>query len=151
MKIKLRKANMIDCKDVFKWRNDPKTRQMSFDTKEIDFKDHEEWFKKSLKEPDRHMFIAEDGIRKIGVVRIDRLNADAGEININIAPGCRGKGYGSRLIKLATDKMIKTGKFSFIIARIKVSNVASIKAFEKAGYRELMSRTEGKHGRLYIS
>ena len=47
-----------------------------------------------------------------------------------------GKGYGSEMIRLATAKYLKDNpEVTRLIAEIKPDNIASIKAFEKAGYK----------------
>ena len=46
--ISVRHAVPNDSLDIFHWRNDPITRQMSHETKIIDLDDHNTWFSNSL-------------------------------------------------------------------------------------------------------
>ncbi|MFA6169578.1 MAG: GNAT family N-acetyltransferase [Candidatus Margulisiibacteriota bacterium] len=128
--IKLRPAAQDDCADVYRWRNDEATRRVSFSSAEISFDDHQKWFQKSLADPARELLIAETGGKKTGVLRFDRLNDFAREVSVNLAPEMRGQGLGAKILALIpiTD---------LLIARAKTSNPASIKAFKKAGFKEL--------------
>lgn len=128
--IKMRPAVQDDCADVYRWRNDEATRRVSFSSAEIGFDDHQKWFQKSLADPARELLIAETGGRKIGLLRFDRLNEFSREVGINLAPEMRGQGFGAKV--LAAIPMT-----DLLIARAKTNNIASIKAFKKAGFKEL--------------
>jgi L-amino acid N-acyltransferase YncA len=57
--------------------------------------------------------------------------------SVMLNPVFLGKGIGSKVIKLGIKKFIMEKKPGMqIIAEIKKDNVASIKAFEKAGFKE---------------
>jgi len=138
MDINIRKAGVNDCKDVFGWRNDLVTRQMCFNSEELKYAEHEKWYLSSIVNPERFIYIAEDGNKKIGMVRADRINKSVAEISINMSPAERGKGYGAALIGLASKKILDENSLSFLIAKIKETNLASVKAFKKAGYEYLL-------------
>ena len=71
--IYLRFAEYYDSSDIFTWRNDKETRKLSFNTEEINIKDHEIWFKESLANPYRNIFIIIDAqFNKLGQIRFDR-------------------------------------------------------------------------------
>ncbi len=148
MDIILRKAEIKDCRDVFEWRNEPAVRSMSLDQSPIKEADHAEWFNNSLKDPDRDLVIAESEGKKIGVVRVDRLNEYSGEISINLAPDSRGKGFGPQVLRLFSLRALAAG-YKILIARIKSTNPNSAKAFEKAGYKKLLSYTSNS-GELIV-
>ncbi|MFA5097249.1 MAG: GNAT family N-acetyltransferase [Candidatus Margulisiibacteriota bacterium] len=149
MGIILRKAEIMDCRDVFEWRNDPAVRNMSLDQRPIKDTDHDKWFNNSLKNPDRDLIIAESEGKKIGVVRVDRLNEYSGEISINLAPDSRGKGFGPEILRLFSRTELTAGGYKILIARIKNTNPNSVKAFEKAGYKKLLEYTSNS-GELII-
>ncbi|MBU0630335.1 MAG: GNAT family N-acetyltransferase [Candidatus Margulisbacteria bacterium] len=128
--IKMRPAVQDDCADVYRWRNDEATRRVSFSSTEISFDDHQKWFQKSLADPKRELLIVEAEGRKIGLLRFDRLNEFSREVGINLAPEMRGQGFGAKV--LAAIPMT-----DLLIARAKTNNIGSIKAFKKAGFKEL--------------
>lgn len=147
----LRKAAEEDCEDIYKWRNDERTRRASFDSEYIFYEVHRDWLCKSLCNNERCLYIGEKGKEKIGIVRLDKKNEQTVEFNINLAPQMRGKGYGSKMIELACDKFSKESDFrGIIIARTKDSNVASIKAFKKAGFLDLFDYLDGRAGGVVV-
>ena len=83
----VRKASLEDSKDLFDWRNDFLTRQMSHTTDPVDWDDHAKWFTASLSNKNRVLAICEKASthEKVAVVRFD-LNKDCALVSINIAP-----------------------------------------------------------------
>ncbi|HPF47933.1 MAG TPA: hypothetical protein PK690_13770, partial [Emcibacteraceae bacterium] len=113
--MKLRKATREDGRDIFIWRNDIITRQMSIDTQEINFENHVNWLEKALNNKELRLFILEKEINKVGVVRFDRENQDL-IVSINLNPAFRGQGLALKTLTLAIDEIRKEWKFDTIIA-----------------------------------
>ena len=68
------------------------------------------------------------------MVRFDK-EEDSAEISIAISPSMHGKGYGTKLLKQGCNKYFKKElTVKFITAEIKKDNIASIRAFTKAGF-----------------
>lgn len=123
-----------DSKDLFRWRNDPLTRQSSFNTNEVSWKEHVRWFRDSLANPLRNIFvILNDVHEKIGQARFDRTG-DSAEIDINLAPEHRGKGYERVSIERGCARYFNNFPVTRIIAKIKKPNAASLRAFQNAGF-----------------
>jgi len=134
-KITFRPADINDSKDIFRWRNDPITRANSFNSSIIPWYEHEQWLGKALSRSDRLLLIGMDESRKIGIVRFDLNQPSEAEININLAPECRGQGYGAALIQGASVHLFQHHPVvRAIYAKVKPDNPASLRAFEKAGY-----------------
>ena len=90
--VKVREASPEDCLDIYRWRNDEVTRQMSQTTDKVARKEHEEWFAASLKNRRRLLVICEDECGdKIGIVHFE-VKGNRALISINIAPHQRGRG-----------------------------------------------------------
>lgn len=138
MIISLRKATVEDSDDIYCWRNDPVTREQSFVKRRVSYKEHLQWFRKALEDPNKvfYMGVNNKG-EKCGVVRFDIINELCAEINVNVAPEKRGKGISSKLILNSSTLFFSETKRKLILARIKEKNIASIKAFQKVGFREL--------------
>jgi len=134
--MKIRKAIIHDCDDLFNWRNDPLTRSMSIESSEILIEDHKKWFEDSLKSLSRIIYIGELNGKKIGVCRFDIFdNKSYSEISINLNPDFRGHGISFKLL----DNAIKEFKSSYPIdihAKIKRANKASLKIFKKSGFHQ---------------
>mgnify|MGYP001604517659 CR=1 FL=1 len=131
-----RNADKNDAVDIFKWRNHPDVRKNSFNTNPILWEEHEKWFKKKLAESDIAIYTVCCRDKKIGAIRFED-KGEAVKVNIMLNPDFLGKGFGSKIIRLGTEKFIKERQpDKSIHAEIKKDNIASIRAFQKAGYKE---------------
>ncbi len=134
--VRLRHVKNEDINDLFKWRNHPDIRRNSFNTKPITWTEHENWFKKKSIDPNVKIYIAYYGINKIGSIRFE-VKGDVIKINVMLNPDCLGKGFGAETIRLGTKKYISDKRPEKpLIAEIKPDNTASIKAFQKTGFKE---------------
>lgn len=135
-KLKLRKVNASDMKDLFNWRNHPKVRKSSFQAEPLLWEEHRKWFGQKIKSGDTVMFIGTYEDQKAGVIRFDNRLKDAC-VSVMLNPDYIGKGFGARLIELGVKKLRKqNNKVKTITAEIKEDNIASLKAFEKAGFQK---------------
>lgn len=137
--ITVRCAEIKDSETLFDWRNDPVTRSMSHSSHCVEWDDHNCWFRESLNNKNRLLVLCEDAetLAQIAVVRFDRNCTDmkSALISITLAPKERGKGY-------ATPCLLRTIEFfhglfvdvRLINAQVKSCNIASKRAFEKAGF-----------------
>lgn len=131
--IDFKKATEEDCLDLFNWRNDPDVRENSFNSEEISFETHKDWFLNSLNSDKRDIFILFEGNEKLGVIRFD-VKDDFAEISITVKKEKRGQGYASAALKLLSDYYLNEKPINLIIAKVKSENIASLKSFQKAGY-----------------
>ena len=132
----LRRVNKNDCRDLWLWRNSSKVRKSSFNQKVVNYKTHSLWFSIKLKDKRIKMYIAENSKKeKIGQVRFESNLAKQAYINTNLNPKFFNKGLGSKIIKAASRKfMAASPKIKEIIAEVLTENIASQKAFDRAGY-----------------
>jgi len=131
----LRKATIDDLELTFTWRNAIENRRYCLASSELIAKEtHINWFNKILVDKSRYLLIAEIDNQPIGVLRYDIIN-NAAEISIYLKPGYTGKGIGTSLIEIGT-KWLKNSEpnVNRLIANIAIENIASQKAFSKAGY-----------------
>jgi len=135
--LELRNVTKDDCYDVWGWRNNPQVRKACFDIKPILYKKHQKWFSDKIIDTNVDFFIVEnENKQKIGQVRFEKKGKDSACININLNPDYLGMGLGSKIIKHATEYfMNKYSKIKGITAEIIDGNMASQKAFKKAGYK----------------
>lgn len=135
MELRARPVTEDDMMVIFEWANDPVTREMSFSSEPILLETHKKWFARVLSSPDVHLLIIEGQEsgrwHPVGQVRFD---AD-GEISIALAPKFRGRGLGKSLLRTGIEYVIDKLKTKRITAHIKRENLASIKIFERAGFR----------------
>lgn len=134
MGIKFKLIDEQDCDMLFTWANDKAVRENSFNSEEINYENHREWFLNKLKSEYVKIFIALENDRAIGQIRID-IKEDVGTIGYSVAKEFRGKGYGTKiLIELSFFINKLDLKANTLLGRVKYSNLASQRAFEKAGY-----------------
>ncbi len=133
-KIELREVENKDKKNIFEWRNHPDTRRYSHDSTLISWAVHEAWFEKCLNNPQRILLIAESEGQPVGVLRYDLSETEA-LTSIYLVPGKSGKSYGSQILKQGSEWMKqKYPQIKLFKAEIRDDNLASQKAFSKAGY-----------------
>jgi RimJ/RimL family protein N-acetyltransferase len=98
--MKLRKAIFDDWKILLDWRNDPITRENSFETGEVSEQTHKLWFNDSLLNPYREIYILEDNSTPVGSIRSDNVSTNQYILSWSIAPTQRGKGYGTKILEI---------------------------------------------------
>lgn len=132
--MKLRAAELDDARLLLRWRNDPTTRQQSFNTSEVELDAHEAWLGRKLADKATRVYIFEVDGAPVGQARIDTTGAGEGEISVSVDAAARGRGLGSELIARATKRGAAELRLARVLANIKEGNVASRRAFKTAGY-----------------
>jgi hypothetical protein len=87
-KLTVSKATENDSADIWKWRNDTHTLQMSITTDEVSWEAHSSWYNNSLKNKNRYLYVGIiDTINKVGMCRFDiDENKNTAEVSINLNP-----------------------------------------------------------------
>jgi RimJ/RimL family protein N-acetyltransferase len=128
-----------DSKDIFTWRNDKLTREMSLSTDPVAWEGHEIWFENTLKNDTRLLLMCIDTVinEKICIVRFD-LNINRALVSINLAPSMRGKGLAKICLNAAIN-FLKTHapSIDILYAEIKSTNRASIATFQGVGFSQV--------------
>ena len=136
----VRRADLSDCKEVFKWRNDDITRQMARSSEVVLWEDHLRWYESSLENESRLLLICISKGKiehcKLGIVRFDFIDsARKSEISINLSPPMRGEGYAIECLKKSISYMVDERPMcKSVIAEIKKINKASKNSFEQVGF-----------------
>ena len=135
IEIKIRNAKENDTKDIFEWRNDEITREMSHSSEIIEWENHCKWFLSSLDSKNSVLLICEDNSsEKIAIIRFDIFESYS-IISINLNPAQRGKGLSKscliRSIEFFSKEYIEIKN---LIAEIKEDNIASQKTFLGIGF-----------------
>ena len=133
--IKIRSAKENDSKDIFEWRNDEITREMSHTSEIIEWENHSRWYSSSLDSESRILLICEDDCsEKIAIIRFD-ISESNSVISINLNSTQRGKGSAKpcliRSIEFFSKEYIEIKN---LIAEIKEDNIASQKTFLGIGF-----------------
>ncbi|MGA0899861.1 MAG: GNAT family N-acetyltransferase [Luteolibacter sp.] len=138
----VRTANLEDMRTYFTWANDPTVRANAFNSETIPFGTHEAWFTTQIASDSSILFIGEsiDG-NPIGQLRLDKNESNLWELHYSIDENYRGQGLGYALLteSLRILKSIAPHGPAGVIARVKSSNLASIRCLEQASFRHVAS------------
>jgi UDP-2,4-diacetamido-2,4,6-trideoxy-beta-L-altropyranose hydrolase len=137
-RLRLRGAEPGDVRTLWRWANDPATRQASFSAAPIPWEEHRAWFTQRLASPTcLHLIgIGETG-QAVGQVRFEKApTGGVADVHFSVDAGRRGAGLGSALLCLGTAEAFATWRGTDeVVGRVKVSNPASMRAFAAAGFR----------------
>lgn len=134
MPLALRGVSADDARLLWEWRNDPLVRANSFTQDFISWESHCAWFAAKLAQADCRIWILESDGHPAGQARYDRSGAIA-EIGYSIAEPFRGAGLGAHLLRMSGPLGCRALGVSKLIGVVKAGNVASIRSFERSGFR----------------
>lgn len=132
--IRFRPAKNDDCAILWRWANDPATRNGSFRSAPIAWNEHCEWFEKSLSDNQTLIMIAEESGHPMATVRMKNEGNGVAQISITMAVEARGKGLAAYLIERGSREAAALMDTIRVQALIKPENIASRRSFERAGY-----------------
>lgn len=135
----LRPAVPEDAKMLWRWRNDPEVRAVSFSPSVIDLPTHENWISRRIADPCSKLWVALNRKQEpIGNVRFQLDSAtDQATISLVVDQRHRCRGIGTALINAAVDKLYQTTSAKEVLAQIKAGNAASERAFQNAGFKAI--------------
>lgn len=132
----IRNANISDIIDIYRWRNDPLSRSMFIDSKLLSIDNHKTWFKETLEDPNKKIYIGIFKGKKIGVTRFDfDKRKTFTEVSINLNPLMRGKNLSLKLLSKSIS-LFQKNTSTKLKATIKNENLSSLKIFKKLGFKQ---------------
>ncbi len=136
--ISVRLAKNDDVDKIYSWRNHEITRQFFFDSTPISNESHKMWFKKSLRNENRLIYIISYKEEQVGVVRFDKVDdTNTWEIDIFLDPARYGKGYAAAGLEMAISSLrVEIKEPIILIAKVIPENSSSKKLFEKIGFSQ---------------
>jgi UDP-2,4-diacetamido-2,4,6-trideoxy-beta-L-altropyranose hydrolase len=141
-RVALREATPDDSRRLWEWANDPDARASSFKGDPIGWDSHQVWFAERLVSPTTAIFIGvtSEG-EPFGQIRYDWDQRGDAEIDVFVARPARGGGLGAALIRAGAARMMSVPDVLVMHAYVKKDNLASLRTFEKAGFRLLGATT----------
>ena len=131
----LRSAVLNDMQMLYDWANSDLVRNVSVNNKKFSWEKHQSWFEKYLTDSSVKILIAVDSADSpLGQIRFNQIDELNAEVDVHTRPDLTGLGIGTKIIRQGTENYFKTSKVLFIHALVLKSNIASIKAFQKANY-----------------
>tara|TARA_B100000424_G_scaffold271264_1_gene273260 strand:- start:1631 stop:2101 length:471 start_codon:yes stop_codon:yes gene_type:complete len=133
-KIHVKPAILKDAEFIWSIRNHKKS--LIWFGERIKLSDHLLWFKNEFKIERSFFYIANLEKNKVGYLRFSMAEKKFPVISYGIKEEFKKNGYGSILLKEASAKFFKSNKNIFkVIAWVHKKNIASLKSFERAGFK----------------
>lgn len=132
--LKLRRVQAEDLMLLFDWINDPIVRSFSLNPAPVPLTMHQNWLAAKLTDKNCFIFIAEILAEPVGMIRFD-ISKNEAVISYLMDTKFRGKGLGTLLLKKGMENFrMASDQNSIISGLVQKHNIASIKAFKKAGF-----------------
>lgn len=137
MEMRARRAQRDDGPLLLEWANDSLTRRMSFHPEPISDLRHGEWLEGVLSSVDTALCVVEvreeRGWQPIAQVRLD----PGGEVSFSLAAGYRGRGLAVPALEAGLRCALSTHREERLVAHVRPENPASVRVFERAGFRRV--------------
>jgi spore coat polysaccharide biosynthesis predicted glycosyltransferase SpsG/RimJ/RimL family protein N-acetyltransferase len=135
-RLTLRRATLADARDLFDLANDEVVRRNSFEAGPIEWDHHLQWLTGKLGDSKCFFFVVDYQGRFAGQVRFDAIpEREEAEISISLQEYIRGLGLAPFIISRSIEELLRTGhEVTVVKAHIKDGNLASVKAFQGAGF-----------------
>ncbi len=127
--MRLRPATDEDSAFFWTVRNDPETIAHSWSKRGVTETEHTLWWAMTADQ----RYVAEGLTEDVGTLRLTALDDSTCEVHLAVAPGYRGMGYSTEMLKEATVVARELG-YKRIVARVDSDNTPSLRAFLRANY-----------------
>ena len=150
--LRIRDARVADCRLLWEWANDRAVRDSSFSPDPIGWEDHCAWLESRLQDHRSRIYLAFDACDvAVGQVRFDEAKAGEAEIDISLDRAFRGIGLAPRLIEVGCRAAFETQGIQQLHAHVRLENIVSARAFEKAGFTKVgAEEIKGKSTLHYV-
>jgi RimJ/RimL family protein N-acetyltransferase len=140
--IQLRAARVEDAYPLWLWANDGASRAASGDRAPIPWLSHVVWYHERLDSPNAIILIGEDaGRRPVGAIRFETIDGWVhARLSYVVAPECRGEGIGWELLSSGVQALLARTPEVLIEAAVRGSNAASLRLFQRLGWRPELIR-----------
>ena len=141
-RVTLRRAREDDGALLREWRNDADAVRFSATARPVSAEAHARWLAARLADEHTRLWIAEEAQVPVGQVRVD-VAGGAGVVSIAVAAAARGRGVGQAMLLAAIQEIAREVAAIRLRALIHPDNAASLRAFERVGFRRAPSDESG--------
>ncbi|SER76055.1 UDP-4-amino-4,6-dideoxy-N-acetyl-beta-L-altrosamine N-acetyltransferase [Gracilibacillus ureilyticus] len=122
---------------VLKWRNADHVRLFMYNDELISLEEHQAWFDKISNDPARRVFLYFENDLPLGLVQISDIHQQNKRCYWGFYIGEKDapKGSGTRMGRLAIEKMFTELKLNKICAEVIATNEVSLHFHEKLGFK----------------
>jgi spore coat polysaccharide biosynthesis protein SpsF len=135
----VRPATASDAEFFARCRSDPVAVRWSRSGRPVDPATHAQWFATALEQPRRRLRVAEVAGEAVGTLRVD-VTAAVGEVGIAVAPAHRGRGLATPMLRALVADCAGDPQVVTLEAVVHPDNVASLRAFTRAGFAPVGDR-----------
>jgi len=135
MTVTLRPATRDDADRLLAWRNDPDAVRFSSTGRAVAPEEHRAWIASRLAREQPRLWVGEEDGRSVGQVRLD-VDGGVGIVSIAVAPEHRGRGLAAELLQRLAQLTAADPEVHRLVAHVSAANLASLRAFEHAGFRQ---------------
>lgn len=135
--MKLREAVAADARRLWIWANDRLTRAQSYRSGRIPWTAHLRWFHSKLATPGRVRIYLGMAHGPAGQIRFEVARPGVAHVGVSVAGEFRGRGLGARLVAAGCRRAARDLRLRRVLAYVKENNAASLRAFERAGFRRV--------------
>lgn len=128
--VRLRLIEAADEARIYGWQSSPGVRRFCRNPQVPTSEEHHHWMSARLIEQAEVTLVVECGTEAAGLIRLIPLGEDY-ELSVLIAPNMQGRGVGAAAIALACELV----PAATLYASIAPANTASIKLFEREGFK----------------
>ena len=122
---------------LWEWANEAAVRHNAFNPEPIQWEVHLNWLTQKLGQETARLWIIEQNGQPVAQIRYDDRGDGRAEIGYSVAQGARGQGLGSKVLQETAALACRALGVAAVYGVVFQSNIASIRAFEKAGFRKL--------------
>jgi len=135
--VTLTRATKEDINLTFEWQSIKSIRRYSRHPEPVIYNDHYQWFLSSLTMSTRQIFIICSHDKKLGILRLDKINGDSDnhcyEISILVAPQAQGQKIALKAIHAIPKEYDKCEIYAYVHGK----NKASHKLFQQANFNKI--------------
>jgi UDP-2,4-diacetamido-2,4,6-trideoxy-beta-L-altropyranose hydrolase len=142
-------ATIDDAELLWVWANDAETRRWSFQSDPIPWETHVAWLETKLADRAARIYVVGAGPTPRAAVRFEPGDAGIAVVSVVVDPDERGRGWGTRALRLACQAAVRDLELERVDAYIKPENTGSVIAFERAGFAH--AAEEARPGVLRMS
>ncbi|BDR33085.1 UDP-2,4-diacetamido-2,4,6-trideoxy-beta-L-altropyranose hydrolase [Photobacterium damselae] len=131
----LQYASQDDIALIYEWQSHPETRKYALTPNVPKWSEHQTWMSKKLQSISDYFYMVINRVdrRKVGVVRLDRMESGHYLVSIFVDPNCYGKGIAFQALN-AIDAIHPDVTLHATVLK---ANIASQRLFKKARYQQV--------------
>lgn len=141
--IQLRSVTLKDAQVAFRWTNDARIRQFSFQQELTSWQEHKNWFHEKVRSETCHYYFLTRTDAVLGSIRFDINDVNEALVSFHIDPEFHKQGLGKLILQEGVKRLVAENKvIKSVTGFVMNENVASKRIFEKMGFTIVESESD---------